>query len=165
DRVQRAERGHRLLGDEGDVAAAHLAHAAALRRELGEGDLERLEARAVVGRPRPAVDDLAAHDAAGLLYQAQDRLHGDALAASALADDADDLALVEVERDAVDGSHDALVELEVRLEVLDRQDRRAGAAASPRVVWPRVVWPRVVWPRRRGRLSCCRGRQRHANHL
>jgi len=50
---------------------------------------------------------VAAHDLAGLRDQAQDRQRGDRLAAAGFADDAQRLALVDDEADAVDGLDDA----------------------------------------------------------
>ena len=60
---------------------------------------------------------LAADDAAGRLDDAEQRLHGHALAAAALADDAEDLAGVDVQRDAVDRLDHPFVHEEVDLEV------------------------------------------------
>src|SRR5690606_20240673 len=96
-------------------------------------------ALAGAGILRPAVDDLPADDAARLLHQAQDRLHGDALAAATLADDANDFTGVQVEADAVDRLDNALVELEVGLEVADREHgfpRARAAKAGGRLFWP-----------------------------
>src|SRR5690606_33156553 len=114
DGVQGAERGHRLLRDEGDVAATYAAHLPTLRRQFGEVGLEGPALPALVAAVlmRTAVNDLAGDDPAGSLHQAEYRLHRDALTAAALPRDPDDLACVEVEADAVDRLGDPLVELE-----------------------------------------------------
>ena len=71
------------------------------------------------------------HDAAGgRLQHAQDREPGGGLAASALADQAERLAALQREADAVDGLHgadaaldtDAAREREVHAQILDAQD-------------------------------------------
>ena len=52
----------------------------------------------------PSVEpDLARDDPAGPLDEPQDRQRGDALAAAGLADDAQGLAVTDLEADAVDG--------------------------------------------------------------
>src|SRR5215831_15896604 len=127
DRVDRAERGHRLLRDQRDLGAADRAQLGALRGEAGEVD----------GRPRALLkEDLTADDAPGRLDDLQDGLHGHALAASALADDPDHLARLHVEAHAVDRPHEPLVQEEVHPEVPDSKDRRRhwlyGSAASRR---------------------------------
>jgi hypothetical protein len=98
--VHGAEGGHRFLGDQRDLAAADVAHEGAARRQLGEVDDLRVAAEA----------DLARGDAARPLDELQDRPHGHALAAAALADHAQHLAGHDVEAGAVDGAHQALVE-------------------------------------------------------
>ena len=82
------ERGHRVLEDHGDLAAADVFH-------LALAELQEIT---------PAVERLAAGDLAGRDGdQAQDRHHGDGFSAAALADDRQGFALVEVEGNAVDG--------------------------------------------------------------
>ena len=97
DGVHRAERGHRLLEDQRDLAAADRAHLAAVGGRARPG-------RSCVAVRRASRQDLAADDAARAVDDAQDRLGGDALAAAALADDAERLAGADVEADAVDGA-------------------------------------------------------------
>jgi hypothetical protein len=66
--------------------------------------------------------DAALHDAAGRLRdEAHDRERGDGLARARLAHDAERLALVDVQIDAVDGAHDAVIGEEVRLQPADVQ--------------------------------------------
>ena len=100
------EGGHRLLEDHGDAVAADVA-------DLVLVDLEEVFA---------LEPDFAVDDAAGRRRdEAQEGEGGDALAAAALADEADGLALVEVVADAVDRLDDAVVSEEVRLQVLSPQ--------------------------------------------
>jgi hypothetical protein len=70
-----------------------------------------------------AQQHFAGDDAAGALYDAQQRLHRDALAAARLAHDAEHLARIDVERHAVDRANDALVHEEVDFQVPDGQQR------------------------------------------
>ncbi len=83
DRVQRR---HRVLEDKADIAAAHLAQF--LVRHLLQ--VVTIEARRALGNL-----DLVRQQP----HQAQ---HGEALAAAGLADDAERLALVDVEVDTID---------------------------------------------------------------
>jgi hypothetical protein len=53
-------------------------------------------------------------------------MRGDRLAAARLADDAQRLAGADVERHAVDGTHDAVEGEELRLQVADFEDRACG---------------------------------------
>src|SRR5262245_7646240 len=127
DRVHRAERRHGLLGDQRDLGAADRAQLGATWREP----------RQVDRRLRILLEqDLPADDAARRLDDLENRLHRDALAAAALADDPDDAAGLDVEADAVDRAHEPLVEEEVDAEILDAEDRRRhwlyGSAASRR---------------------------------
>src|SRR5207244_8737061 len=76
-------------------------------------------------------------DPGRFLHQAEDRQGGHALAAARLAHDAEGLARIEVEADAVDRLHHAVVGEELRLQVLDLEDRLAqrfclGSRASRR---------------------------------
>src|SRR5258708_6342399 len=101
------QRGHRLLEDHRDLFATDLPH-------LRGGQAEEVLA---------VVDDLALHDASGRLRNEPHHAEGgDRLARARLADDAQRLALVDVEVDAVDGAHDALVGEEVRLESFDFEE-------------------------------------------
>ena len=94
----------------------------AARRQLGEVDH-------LAALPSAAAEaDLARGDAARPLDELQDRLHGHALAAAALADDAQHLAGHDVEAGAVDGAHQALVEREGDAQVADREQRGSASA-------------------------------------
>ena len=111
DGVDRAERGHRLLEDHGDLVAAD-----------ARGSRCRV-ARAWPGRSisvwlavcRSAVkEDLARRRSVpGVLDELQDREGGDALAAAALAHHAQRPAALDRQIDAVDGLDDAFVQEEV----------------------------------------------------
>jgi hypothetical protein len=121
--VHRAERGHRLLEDEADVAAPDRAHLTAVGLQLHEiGD-------AAVGARQ---QDLALDDSSRRFDDAQDRLRRHALAATALADDAERLAGPHVERRAVDRARRALVLEEAGLEVAHRQQRLGLGTHAPR---------------------------------
>ena len=86
DGEHRVERGHRLLEHHGDAGAADALHAG-----IGEFG-ERLAGEA----------DFAGRDAGRRLrQQAHDGERGDALAAAGFADDAQDFAFVERERDVL----------------------------------------------------------------
>src|SRR4030095_5810755 len=103
------------LRDQRDLGAPDRAKLGALRREL----------RQVDGSARALLEeDLAADDPAGRLDDLQDGLHRHALAAAALADDADDLPRLHVEAHAVDRAHEPLVEEEENAQVLDLEDTR-----------------------------------------
>jgi nucleoside-diphosphate-sugar epimerase len=102
-----AERRHRLLKHEADLAAADLTDEPALRVELTEVDA------LATGTAEP---DLSALDAARALDDAQDRARGDALAAARFTDDAKRPAGLQSEAGAVDRPYDTLVLLEVGLD-------------------------------------------------
>ena len=112
-RVHRTERRHRLLRDQRDLRAAQVAHQAAARRQ----------AREVDRRCTLAIHDLAAGDASRRIDQLQDRPHRDALAAAALADDADHLAGEHVEAHAIDRAHRAFVQTERHAQIAHAQQR------------------------------------------
>src|SRR5438876_4639217 len=117
DGEDRIQRGHGLLEDHRDLFAADLPH-------LRGGQAEEVLA---------VVDDLALHDAPGRLRdEPHDAQGGDRLARTRLADDAERLALVDVEADAVDGAHDALVGEEVCLESLDFEEPFGHGASRSR---------------------------------
>ena len=116
DRQHGVEAGHRVLEDHGDLATAQVAH-------LG----------LAVGQQVLTVEaDRAALDAPGRLgQQAHEGQAGHALAAAGLADDAQGLALVELEGHAVDGVDGALVRAKADHEVLDAEQRhRVGYRRS-----------------------------------
>ncbi len=109
--VHGTEGGHRLLEDEADFSPSDRANLPAVGLELDEVGF-----RPVLAREQ----DLSVDDSPGLIDDAQDRLRGDALAAAALADDAEGLSRLHVEGHAVDGLGRALVLEETRLEVAHR---------------------------------------------
>jgi hypothetical protein len=109
DRVDRVQRGHRVLEDHRDLVAAQRAELA--RR--GMQDVLAVE------------EHLAARDRVDLRVEAHDRQAGDALAAAGLANDAESLAILDREADAVDGLDDAVVGAEMRLKVADLEQRHA----------------------------------------
>src|SRR5262249_28919566 len=115
----------RLLRNQRDLGAPDGAKLRAFRRHPRQIDGDP----GVLLKPDPAADD-----SARWLDDLQDRLHRDALAAPAFADDADDLARLHVEAHSVDRAHQAFVEKEVDPEVLDLEDglghRLYGSAAS-----------------------------------
>jgi hypothetical protein len=114
DGVHRAEGGHRLLGDERDLGAADGAHGGTPRIQPGQvHDLAAVAAK----------QHAAADHATGRLDDLQHRPHGHALAAAALAHDADDLPRRHLERHAIHRAHEALVEAEVHAEVVDGENR------------------------------------------
>ena len=78
--------------------------------------------------------DLAGLDPAGRRDEAHDRERGHALAAARLADEAHDLAAVDVEVDAVDRADDAVARVERRPQAADVEQRLAArrrAVAPP----------------------------------
>ena len=111
-RVERIERGHRLLEDHRDLVAAHPLH-------VGLGQLEQV----------PALEaDLAADDAPGRVrHQAQDGECRHAFPAPRFADHAQRLAGFQRIAHAVDGPHGADGREEVGLQPVDLQYRRVHA--------------------------------------
>ncbi len=104
DGVDRVERGHGVLENHRNVVAANLLH-------LGLGHLEQRVA---------AVADVAALDLSrGHVDEAHDGELGDGLAGARLAHDAQGLAAVERVAHAVHGLDDAVLGVEVHLEVVD----------------------------------------------
>ena len=108
DREDGVERRHRLLEHHGDPGATHPAHGFVV---LGEKVLALEE-------------DAAGRDASRRRHQPHDRQRRDALAAPALAHEAQHLAALEREAHPVHRPQDALARREVRLEALDREQRR-----------------------------------------
>src|SRR5262252_313748 len=108
DPRHRVQRRHRVLEDHRNVVAPELP------------DLLRVHLRDIT----VAEPDVTADDAARVGHQAQDREGGHRLAAARLADDADGLALVDVQADAVHRLHYAPGREELRLQVLDTQQPR-----------------------------------------
>ena len=108
DGEHRVQRRHRLLKDHADVAAADRLHL-----PLGQPHEVAAEER-----------DAARFDAGGRGQQPHDRERRDALAGAALADDAERAALLEAEREIVDGLDDAFFGVEVGAEVGDFEEGR-----------------------------------------
>src|SRR3954447_21951748 len=108
DRVDRIERGHRLLEHDRDLAGADLVH------------LGRAEWYQVAALP----ENLAADDAARRHRdQLQHRHGGHGLARARLADDAKGLATIDRDVDAVDRLNLAVVAVEIGLQSLDLEQR------------------------------------------
>src|SRR5690606_16251576 len=122
DRVDRVERGHRVLEDHSDRVAAHRAH-------LALAEVEQVLRAIAAVKQDLALDDLARR--AG--DQAHDRRGRHALAATGLADDAQRLPLVDVHRDAVDGVDDAGASEELRLQILDFKYLPGHTSPLPRL--------------------------------
>ena len=115
DRVERVERGQRILEDGADRAAAHPAHL-------------------LVGQvvDAPAVEaDLAAGDAPRRVEQADDRRAGQRLAGARFADDAQDLAGRDRERDVVERDQRAAARGELDPEMANVEQRVGHAALEP----------------------------------
>ena len=106
DPVHRVQRRHRVLEDHPDLGAPVLLH-------LLLGHCQKVGAL-VAHRPPEAGVDVA--------RQPHDRHCGHALARARLADDAEHLAALELERHAVDGAHDTVFGDEVDVEVVDLQE-------------------------------------------
>ena len=109
DAEDRVERGHWVLEDHRDPVAAELLHASL--RQVRE--LDPVEAHRPVDDPSRG------------LQQSHDAERGDRLPAPGLADDAEDLAGTNVERDALDGLDGAAARREVGVQVADLQQRLA----------------------------------------
>ena len=108
DGEHRVEARHRLLEDHADVVAADGAHRAIVERQevaALEAGLRRRSCPAAPGSRR-RID-----------------MRGDRLAAAALADDRERLALLDIERDAVDRAVDAVRRAEMGLQVVDLEQR------------------------------------------
>src|SRR6185436_15055156 len=106
----------RILEHHGDRLAAELAH---LSLALAEQVLA-------------AEQDAPALDPSGIGHQAQDRQARHALARPRLAGDADDLAAPHGEGHAVDRAHHLVLQVEVRVEVVDLEQRLHLSCWGPR---------------------------------
>ena len=84
----------------------------------------RISASLSSTRSRPSKTDLAAGDVPAAGEQAHDRHRGHRLAAAGLADDADRLARLDLEAQAVDGVDGAAAQPDLRLEVVDLEQVR-----------------------------------------
>src|SRR5581483_3413257 len=81
----------------------------------------------------PAEEDLAGFDAPGRAgNEAKNRQRRHGLAGAGLTDDAEDLVLAHVERDAVDGLGGQALDVEVGLEPADFEERRARGRVGHR---------------------------------
>ena len=76
---------------------------------------------------------LPADDPAAFVLDAQDRASGDALAATAFADDADGPAGCNLEAHAFDRAHEPLVAIDVHAQVAHFEERRGIVSGSQRV--------------------------------
>ena len=103
DGVARVQAGHRVLEDHRDVAAGDAAALAGAEFQ----QVLTVEAQQVGG------------DAAGRLHQAHQRQHGHALAGAGFADDAEQLAALDVQVQALDGGKGAVLRAELDGEVAD----------------------------------------------
>ena len=119
DRVQRIERGQRILEDGADLAPAHDAH--------------RFVRQVVDAPAREA--DLAAGDAPRRVDQPDDRGAGQRLARARFADDAQHFAGRDRERDVVHGDERAAARRELDAQALDGEQR----LAPRRVTSPRLL--------------------------
>ena len=136
DRADRLARVQRRVG----VLEDHL-HLAA----------HRLQRRALDVRD---VLPVKAHFAGGRLQQSRDQARGGALATARLADDAQRLAALHVEADAVDRlhgadlflHHDPARQREVLDQVAHLHERVAAAACSCRLLWHADVGQRLGGP-------------------
>ena len=122
NRMQRIQRGHRLLKDHRDLAAADAAHLHALGVELD--DIDRFGAALLPAKNDLALDDFARRG----LDQLHDRMRRDALATAAFAHDAQRLPVRQAEADTLDRLHHPLVGEEMRLQIADFQDRLRATA-------------------------------------
>ena len=105
---------HRLLEDHADLVAAH-------RADLGVRERQQV----------PALEfDCSAYDGARRRDEPHDRQARHRLAGARFADDGDRLAAPDVEADAVDGPHDAVLGAEMRLQVAHGQKAARPARLS-----------------------------------
>ena len=121
DGVHRAERGHRLLEDHGDLAAADGAHLAAVWVQLGQVDRFRSALPPFVPAARwkricPSTIR------PGRVDQLQDRVGRDALAAAAFAHHAERPAARHHQVDAIDRFDHAFIQEEIGLQAFDFEE-------------------------------------------
>src|SRR5580692_3852434 len=154
DREDRVEGRHRLLEDHRDPPTANRGHPvlAGLDPPVVPLDLDpvrlldRLELRLALDpeeKVRALEQDLPVHDPAGRVGdQLRDRERGDRLAAAGLADEADRLAPVDLQRDAVERLDDPVVGEEIRPKAPNVQNHRTrgevdvGSRTGPDVDGP-----------------------------
>src|SRR5262249_20612656 len=118
DRMDGAERGHRLLKNEGDLSAPDGAHLTAVRVVLAH--IDNPITTGVVYPLAPQEENLPRDDAAGSIDDAQDRPSGDALAAAAFPDNAKRAPWKHIEAGPINRLDDALVLREVRFQLAHR---------------------------------------------
>jgi hypothetical protein len=111
DGVERIERGHRLLEDDGDVGAAHVADFALVETQ----QVAALEQDRARGMARGRIGQKFHH-----------RERGDRFARARFADQRDGLAAADVERNAVDRGEFARAVVERHREDADVEQRRSG---------------------------------------
>ena len=114
DRVQRIERGHRLLEHHGDAVAADLAQLALGGAPTSSWPLKRMLPRGMAARPDRA--------------ELQDRQRRHRLAGAGFADQRQRLALADIERDAFDRRDRVPPRVEGDGEIADRERRRGSCA-------------------------------------
>ncbi len=117
DGVERIEAGQRILEDRADLLAAQPPH---------------LRAAQIVD-PLPVEQDTPAGDVPRRLEEADDRGAGQRLAGARFADDAQHLALGDIEADAVDRRHGAAPCREGDAEILDLEQRASAALPAHRL--------------------------------
>ena len=122
DRMQRGERGHRLLEDHGDAPAADVSHLVAVARQ--GSDVDEVLAQ------RIAEDDLTTRDAGILRQKPHHGLNGDRFSGTGFADDRQGAATVEVEIHVAQRMHDARFAGEIDGEVADTQDAMVAGHPS-----------------------------------
>src|SRR5262245_7041668 len=110
DTEHRIEAGDWVLEDDRDAAAANPPH-------LALGLLEQV--------PAVETDGAADNPGVGLRHQPQDGQRGHRFTAARLADDAEALASIQLETDAVDGPVDATAAFQMRPEVGDFEQGHA----------------------------------------
>ena len=113
-RVQRRERGHRLLEDDGDLAAPDAPHGRPGAVDAGDVDDAFVDARILE-------QDRAGRDGGGARQQAHDGLAAHRLAGAGFADQRHRAARRDGEGDLVDGAQHAFVHAELDGQVLDAQ--------------------------------------------
>ena len=142
DREHWVEARHRLLEDHADATAANLA-------ELRLGQLREIDAA-----PLPGEQDFARLDHAGRRHQPENRHRRHALAAAALADEAERFPAFDRQRHAIHRRHAAGRGVKRRHEVVDFEEWHESwrqAEACP-TFWPRGAADRSLpgVPRRSG---------------
>src|SRR3981189_185951 len=118
DAIHRVQRAHRVLEYHRDLFTADVAQLVVV---------ESVELAIAVG-------DRSGDPCVGSSGQPGDRLCGNAFTRTGLADDGQHLARLQVERNAADRLHYAVLGGEADLEIVDLEDGAHAGAASPRRV-------------------------------